>query len=286
VSWGSGNVMKHPALTRPIITGIVLIAAALACNLGGGDEPPARPNFSLTPITRAPSPTFALPTSTPQPTPLPVQTQVPPTQVNCTPVTYWLVYYVQPGDTLGQIAERTGASVIQLVQANCLANSDLIYAGQPLYVPAIPATLTPIPVLSSPIPSTQDANSPYFVSALSVDKHWLDMSGWAVTYYDTVRVNAGEAYNTDRVDFYVDDPGAASAVHIGQDLDPWDGAFWDYTFPSPGVYTFMAVAENESRRINSNVFTVRYDPAFVPPEGQVNLLSTRLSQLVMVVGQY
>jgi hypothetical protein len=103
--------------------------------------------------------------------------------------------------------------------------------------------------------------------------HWIDSTGWAVTYYDTVRINAGEVFNADRVDFYVDDPGSASAVHIGEDLDPWDGAFWDYTFPSAGTYTFMAVAENEALRVNSGVFTIRYDPNFVPSEGRVNVLS-------------
>ena len=35
-----------------------------------------------------------------------------------------------------------------------------------------------------------------------------------------------------------------------------------------GTYTFQAAAENESARVNSGVFTVRYDPNFVPPGTQ------------------
>jgi hypothetical protein len=261
---------RHVNIPRPLLIVFMLVLAGLACNLGGGNNSPAAPRYITTPITLPPSPAFAIPTATPQPTPLPFQTQVPPTQINCTPYTYWPVYYVRQGDTLGQIAARTGSTIDALVQANCLANGDLIYVDQPLYVPVIPATLTPVP--TSTLLPTVDADAPIFTHNLTVDAHWVDSSGWMVTYYDTVRVNAGEVLNADRVDFYVDDPGGASAIHIGQDLDPWDGAFWDYSFPAPGTYTFMAVAENEHKQVNSNAFTIRYDPNFVPPEGRFNVL--------------
>jgi hypothetical protein len=94
-----------------------------------------------------------------------------------------------------------------------------------------------------------------------------------VTYYPTVRVTVGVVQNADAVNFYVDDPASGRSIFIGQDADPWDGAYVDYAFPTPGNYTFEAVAQNESGTVNSTVFTIRYDPGFVPPGGQRNALS-------------
>lgn len=50
-------------------------------------------------------------------------------------------YVVQPGDTLTDIAARYGTSVAALVQANRLANPDLIRVGQLLVVPDTSAGL-------------------------------------------------------------------------------------------------------------------------------------------------
>jgi spore germination protein len=44
-------------------------------------------------------------------------------------------YTVQPGDTLGEIAQRFGTSVDAIAQANGIENPDLIFAGQTLCVP-------------------------------------------------------------------------------------------------------------------------------------------------------
>lgn len=57
----------------------------------------------------------------------------------------WLIYIVQPGDTLTALAYATGTSVQQLLVANC-QRDDRIYAGQQLFVPRLPApavTLVP-----------------------------------------------------------------------------------------------------------------------------------------------
>ena len=48
------------------------------------------------------------------------------------------VYVVQPGDTLGDIAARYGTTVAVLLRLNGLQNSELIYPGQELRVPAVP----------------------------------------------------------------------------------------------------------------------------------------------------
>lgn len=47
------------------------------------------------------------------------------------------VYVVQPGDTLGSIASRYGTTVAVLLRLNGLDNTELIYPGQELRVPAL-----------------------------------------------------------------------------------------------------------------------------------------------------
>ncbi|MBI5961420.1 MAG: LysM peptidoglycan-binding domain-containing protein, partial [Chloroflexi bacterium] len=244
------------------------VGAALACNLqpddgnSGGDRP--QPTASL-----PPSPIFIIPTATLLPSPIPTITQIPPTQVNCAPYTLWPVYVVALGDTLGEIATRTGTTVNQLMQANCLIDPELIYEGQALYVPRIPATQIPAASATPTLPP----NAPVFGQALSADQHWIDGSGQAVTYLPTTRVTVGVVSNAYLVDFYVNDPYGGAAISIGQDNDPWDGAFIDYDFPAAGTYTFLAIAQNDAMRLNSTVFTVRYDPTYSPVTGRVNTLT-------------
>jgi hypothetical protein len=257
-----------PTPYRAGIAALALLLAALACNLqpedqnSGGGRP--QPTLNI-----PPSPVFIIPTATLLPSPIPTTTQIPPTQANCAPYTLWPVYIVVAGDTLGEIATRTGSTINQLMLANCLIDPELIYVGQTLYVPRIPAT--PIPA-ASPTP-TLPPNAPIFGQMLTVNQVWIDGTGQAVTYLGTVRVTVGVVSNAYLVDFFVNDPSGGAAISIGQDTDPWDGAFVDYDFPTPGIYTFMAVAQNDAMRLNSTVFTVRYDPAFSPVSGRVNTLS-------------
>lgn len=70
-----------------------------------------------------------------------------PTRVPCGPPPGWVVYYVQPGDTLWNISIRVGVSVEAIRQANCLRDYTL-RVGQPLYLPFRPAPLTPTATLS------------------------------------------------------------------------------------------------------------------------------------------
>jgi hypothetical protein len=284
--------MRHlkPTGWRLIAVALVLGGAALACNLSAGSARPTEtPTFAPpTPfptqtllVTPLPTEFVIYITATPFPSSVPQYNAA--TPFGCTPYTAWPVYTVVAGDTLGQIAQRTGTTIQQLTTANCLASAELIYVGQKLYVPRLPAstqptlTLTFIPTWTSApgqtaVP-TSSANLPVISQPLSADQHWRDSSGWAVTYYPTVRVTVGVVQNADAVNFYVDDPASSKPIFIGQDADPWDGAYVDYTFPAPGNYTFEAVAQNESGTVNSTVFTIRYDPGFVPPGGQRNTLA-------------
>lgn len=57
----------------------------------------------------------------------------------CTINTEWPQYEIAPGDSLLVIAQRTGSSVSELVRANCLPNASVIYSGDMLAVPRLPA---------------------------------------------------------------------------------------------------------------------------------------------------
>lgn len=61
----------------------------------------------------------------------------------CTPRADWPLYTVVAGDTLASIARRTGTSIAALTAANCLADTNVISAGQSLRVPALPAVAQP-----------------------------------------------------------------------------------------------------------------------------------------------
>ena len=54
-------------------------------------------------------------------------------------------YTVQSGDTLWQIAQENGVTVDDLVNANKLADRDVIQVGQQLVIPAPASTATPKP---------------------------------------------------------------------------------------------------------------------------------------------
>jgi len=96
---------------------------------------PFTPSVSTTPLLDSPTP---LPTWTPTLTPTP-----PPPPINCPPRPGWLVYFVQPGETLDSIATRYQISSAELQNANCMLTKDLL-PGVVIYVPPI-RTQPPLP---------------------------------------------------------------------------------------------------------------------------------------------
>lgn len=71
------------------------------------------------------------------------------TSVRCGPPAGWVIYFVQPGDTLTRIAAMFGTSVNQLINANCLRTTT-IFVGQRLFVP--PNFGFPQPIIPSATP--------------------------------------------------------------------------------------------------------------------------------------
>jgi LysM repeat protein len=47
-------------------------------------------------------------------------------------------YTVEPGDSMGLLAEQTSSTIQELVAGNCLNNADQIFVGQVLYLPRQP----------------------------------------------------------------------------------------------------------------------------------------------------
>jgi len=90
--------------------------------------------------------TRAVPTPLPTLTPLPPVDQPPVVVVtqevvnpNC-PATPpgWIPYTVEPGDSMGLLADQTDSTIEELVAGNCLDNPDQIFVGQELYLPRQP----------------------------------------------------------------------------------------------------------------------------------------------------
>ena len=137
------------------------------------------PNVDLSPIPDTDTP-VATPseTGTPLPSqtparivisPLPIHTPIP-----CGSPKTWVIYIVQPGDSLYHLSQIDQVTVAELQQANCLGTSTILHTGQVLYVPPwapigpspIPPTVMPpantptdtqvtIPPSDTPIPPTQ-----------------------------------------------------------------------------------------------------------------------------------
>ncbi|GAB4543196.1 MAG: hypothetical protein Kow0063_36080 [Anaerolineae bacterium] len=75
-----------------------------------------------------------------------------PTRPPCGPPSNWVIYVVQPGDTLHSLAARTHTTIYQIMHANCLTDYT-IYVGQQLWLPFIPPPL-PTPTFSPTRPPT------------------------------------------------------------------------------------------------------------------------------------
>ncbi len=72
-----------------------------------------------------------------------------------TPGTTGLMYNVQTGDTISGLAARFKSQVDWILQANNLKASDTLRVGQPLLIPLVPATPTPLPTAPiTPLPPT------------------------------------------------------------------------------------------------------------------------------------
>ncbi|GAB4569799.1 MAG: hypothetical protein Kow0077_02920 [Anaerolineae bacterium] len=124
-------------------------------------SPPATPTSTTTPtetvtvtaaLTETVTPTA---TATATPTPTPSQGLIAgqsPTACQPQRPQGWIIYRVQPGDTLSGLAANGNTTVARLVQVNCLEAANLIVVGQQLFVP--PGTSSGQVSAVTPTPST------------------------------------------------------------------------------------------------------------------------------------
>ena len=82
-------------------------------------------------------------------------------------------YVVQPGDSLWGISHQAGTSLQKLIQANSIANPDLIYAGQTLTIPdaAQPAAVAPAATPARKVTNTLDAASARAILVAAAQHH-------------------------------------------------------------------------------------------------------------------
>jgi LysM repeat protein len=96
----------------------------------------------------------------PPPVPAPVPVPVPSGCNACNPCNSCnnvCAYTVDPGNTLGWIAQQYGVSVDALMAANGISNPNLIYVGQVLTLPGCGGGVAPAPVVYQPPPAPAPA---------------------------------------------------------------------------------------------------------------------------------
>jgi LysM repeat protein len=128
---------------------VVIILAAIILTvllIWGGAPEPAFPTPA--PTTNTPLPTAATASSTPTTPPTALPTPAP------------LVYVVKEGDTLSSIAYAYGVSIQDIIEANRLANPDMLNIGQELIIPGHFITPTAVPSTEEapPAPSPSEAS--------------------------------------------------------------------------------------------------------------------------------
>lgn len=147
------NTTFNPRLRVMVCCSLVLL---VLLGLGGCNEPEPTPTPAPTAVAAisAAEPlasASSTPTLTQTLTPVMVESEATGTATatmtatGCPAPEGWVVYTVALGDTLSRLGAASGASVAELMQANCLED-DAIYEGQTLHLPAAPPpTATPTP---------------------------------------------------------------------------------------------------------------------------------------------
>lgn len=118
---------EDPPAIPTVISGPIVVPTAVV------DQPTVQATATISDtVDGAGNETTAVPSATA--TVAPTNTAVP-----CTITEAWPLYTVAAGDTLFEIAQATGATVNQLVEANCLTDRNTLEIGQKVAVPQLPA---------------------------------------------------------------------------------------------------------------------------------------------------
>lgn len=162
---GSWSLRRGVRLARTIqFNAICALLLMLVLALAGCGEPSPTPTATPIPAALQPQPASAAQTAPSSPVTLTPATTSVTTEISavatasltttltltatatrCPAPAGWALYTVAAGDTLSALAVVSGASVAELMQANCLLDDGVI-AGSQLWLPFLPApTATPTP---------------------------------------------------------------------------------------------------------------------------------------------
>lgn len=125
--------------TRALLLLIGGALFALACNLTTTPPTPTARPAQPTPTGFAAAPTLFASI-----TPLPglgggggISPTQPPNS-SCPMPPNWIQYTVEAGDSIGALADATGTTIQDIVNANCLTDPDTLFTGQVIYLPRSP----------------------------------------------------------------------------------------------------------------------------------------------------
>ena len=105
----------------------LIVFTVMACNLTRGAPTP-----TVLPVIITPTPLPPIEGGQPPVIEEPVNPDCPATPAG------WIPYTVEPGDSMGLLAEQTASTIQELAAGNCLDNPDQLFVGQVIYLPRQP----------------------------------------------------------------------------------------------------------------------------------------------------
>jgi|GEM_PF-634696 len=103
------------------------------------------------------------------------------------------IYYLKPGDTLKNVAARYGVTIDFILSGNVLPNPDLVYAGQPIFIPVI-FDAQPIPLTGASVTSATQTPAPGATATLTAPAGFIRIvvqpGESLVTYVNKYKVSA------------------------------------------------------------------------------------------------
>lgn len=192
------NPMKDRHTTR-LTAAYLLFSILLAFVLTGCERPDpqvtivasnvpaaAPPTPAVTPWSEGqeviPTPILQAPTTTSLPTYVGIPTPDPPHAVNAVSDQPFAIHEVNPGETLGYIAQIYGSSIEELQDSNDLQGTDMLFVGQEIRIP------TEV-LLTSPgfkiIPDSELVYGP-LAASFDVREFAAPYNGYLMTYEETV----------------------------------------------------------------------------------------------------
>lgn len=183
-------------------------------------QPPVPPTIApptaQSPETLASQPAAPTPTSSPPPAPDPQDADGDGQDDNAE----WSPYAIRAGDWLSSIAERYDTTVEELARVNSLSNTNLIYAGQVILVPASRTESNPTDAALSPTAGmTVEQRLDYWASRYNVPPEMIKALTWWESGWNNNAISSAGAIGIGQLlpstaDFVAD-------VLIGEELNPY-----------------------------------------------------------------